>query len=217
MTSVARSTIAKARFFLDRADEAGGEDRFAFGNFLEAAIVFARSVTFHLQKEFAHQPEFKTWYEEHQKSLGQNKLARFLLEQRNYLLKQGPITTHRIIEMSMTESVHMSCSVTIKVIRGAPWYRRSPRILWDDATHPLREWFRSFRTKRDQAKARKLIEQNRTPDTIRDHIYFSNDEWKSEPAIELVRRLLIELETVVSQAEQKFHSANYSGEENVAA
>ena len=204
MTSTARSTIAKARFFLDCADEAGENERASFCNHLEAAIVFARSVTFHLQKEFANQPEFANWYAEHQKSLAQNRLARFLLEQRNYLLKEGPIATHRLIQMTVTASVHVSCSATITVIRGAPWYRRPLRILWEDATYPLKETLRRFREERRQARARKLIERNSPLDTTRDHIYFSHDEWKSEPAIELVRRLLSELEVIVRRAELKF-------------
>jgi hypothetical protein len=204
MTSIAESTIAKARFFLDCADDVGTNERVSFCNFLEAAIVFARSVTFHLQKEFANQPEFANWYAEHQKSLAQNRLARFLLEQRNYVLKEGPIATHRVIQMTVTASVHASCSVTITVIRGAPWYRRSLRILWEDATYPLRERLHRFREKRRQARAQKLMEQNRPPDTTRDDIYFSHDEWKYEPAIELVRRFLSELEVIVQQAEQKF-------------
>jgi len=92
MKSVARATIAKARFFLDRADEAGVNGRDAFCNYLKAAIVFARSVTFHLQKEFANRPGFSEWYAEYQKSLKQNQLGRFLLEQRNYLKARLPLT-----------------------------------------------------------------------------------------------------------------------------
>ena len=199
MTSIAGSTIAKARFFLDCADDAGANERVSFCNHLEAAIVFARSVTFHLQKEFANQPDFANWYVEHQKSLAQNQLARFLLEQRNYLLKEGPIATHRVIQMTVTASVHASDSATVTVIRGAPWYRRSLRVLWEDSTYPLRERLHRFREERRQARARKLIEQNSPPDTTRDHIYFSHDKWKSEPAIELVRWLLSELEVIVRQ------------------
>jgi hypothetical protein len=204
MTSIAGSTIAKARFFLDCADEAGKDERVSFCNHLEAAIVFARSVTFHLQKEFATQPEFANWYEEHQKSLAQNRLAHFLLEQRNYVLKEGPIATHRVIQMTVTAFVHASCSATITVIRGAPWYRRSLRILLEDATYPLRERLHRFREERRQERAQKLIARDSPPDTTRDDIYFSHDEWKAEPAIELVRRLLGELEVIVRQAEQKF-------------
>ena len=204
MKSTAASTIGKARFFLDCADKASTNERVSLVNHLEAAIVFARSVTFHLQKEFSHQPEFANWYSEHQKSLAQNQLARFLLEQRNYVLKVGPIATHRVVQMAATVSAHASCSATITVKRGAPWYRRSLRVLWEDATYPVRVWYHHFRERQRLAKDQKQIERRNPVDTTRDDIYFSHSEWKSEPAIELVRRLLSELEVIVRQAEQKF-------------
>ncbi len=207
MTSVARLTIAKARFFLDYADNTGANERIAFCNFLESAIVFTRSVTFHLQKEFANQPGFTEWYVEHRKPLEQNRLGRFLLEQRNYLLKEGPIATHRVIEMTMTGTVSLSCSATITVIRGAPWYKRSIRILWQDATYPLKEKLHAIRERRFQAKVQKELPQSQPQDIAHDDIYFSNDEWKSEPAVSLVRRLLDELETFVQKAESKFPAA----------
>lgn len=207
MTSVARLTIAKARFFLDCADETGANERTAFCNFLEAAIVFTRSVTFHLQKEFANQSGFTEWYVEHRKPLEQNRLGRFLLEQRNFVLKEGPIATHRVIKMTMTATVSLSCSATVTVIRGAPWYRRSVRILWQDATYPLREKFHAFRERRIQAKVQKELHQSQPQDTAHDDIYFSNDEWKSEPAVSHVRRLLDELEAFVQKAESKFSEA----------
>jgi hypothetical protein len=206
MSSVARTTIEKARYFLDCAEDSGGKNPKIFCTFLEAAIVFTRSVTLHLKKELAHHPKFESWYAEQQEALKQNKLGRFLLEQRNLLLKQGPLATHRVIEMTAIASAHADAFVTIKVIRGAPWYRRSLRTLWEDATYPLREWVHSYLIKRKQAKARKLLEKVTAADTARDNIYFSVDEWKSEPAILLVRRLLIDLEAIVVEAEQRFLS-----------
>ena len=217
MTSVARSTIAKAKFFLAQADEAGCIRRDDFCNHLEASIVFTRSVTFHLQKEFANCVGFSEWYTKHQKSLGLNQLGRFLLEQRNYLLKEGPITTHRVIEITMTASVHLSGSATITIKRGAPWYRRSPLILWEDATYPFREKLRVHRENRNQAKTRQQIGQNQPPDVTRDAIYFSNEEWETVPAIELVHRLLDELNIIVLEAEQKFLPLGCDGNEDAAA
>ena len=116
-----------------------------------------------------------------------------------------------MIEISATAFGHASCSATVTVIRGAPWYKRSPRILWEDATYPFREKFHSLRAKRNQAKARKQIQRSQPLDTSRDAIYFSNDEWKSEPAIALVRRLLDELDVIFLQAEQEFLSVGSSG------
>lgn len=217
MQSVARLTLAKARFFLDRAEEATPNQRDAFCNYLEASIVFARSVTFHLQKEFSDRPDFNDWYASQQKSLADSQLARFLLEQRNYVLKEGPVPTHRVLEMTMTASIHLSGSATVKVIRGAPWYRRSPRILFKDAIYPLRNRLHSYRQRRTEFKARARLQPPQSSGVTRDAIYFSETEWRSTPAIDLVRRQLGELEDIVSEAERRFLSAPKPGSDKNAA
>lgn len=223
MASVARDTIAKTRFFLDRAEKAGTSERDAFCNYLEASIVFARSVTFHLQKECADKAGFAEWYTTQQKRLAENRLARFLLEQRNYLLKEGPIATHRVLEVTMTASIRLSGSVTVTVIRGAPWYKRSLRVLWDDATYPVRAKVHSLRAKWAHAKVRRetQLAETQSPQfsgVTRDAIYFSDDEWRGTPATALVRRLVDELDTVISEAELRFPSiASSEGNEHAAA
>jgi hypothetical protein len=62
MDSIAAGTIKKARFFVDQASRTDPNDREAITNNVEAAIVFARSVTIHLQSEFAHVPGCHEWY-----------------------------------------------------------------------------------------------------------------------------------------------------------
>ena len=217
MLSVARETITKARFFLDRAEEAGASRRDALCNYLEASIVFSRSVTFHLQKEYADRPGFSDWYAREQVLLRQSRLSRFLLEQRNYVLKEGQIVTHRVMEMAMTGSIHISGSASIEVVRGAPWYKRSIRVLWDDITRPLRSRFNLLRVKGALAKAQRRapqtpVRQAQSSGLVNDAIYFSNDEWRDVPAIMLVRRLLDDLDVVVSEAEQLFGFPGMFGE-----
>ena len=46
-----------ARFFAAQAVAVSPQKRDEFGHFIEAAIVFGRSATFHLQKEYAHAPD----------------------------------------------------------------------------------------------------------------------------------------------------------------
>jgi hypothetical protein len=53
LRSVAAGTLFKATFFLDAARLADPNDHAAVANNIEAVIVYARSVTFHLQSEFA--------------------------------------------------------------------------------------------------------------------------------------------------------------------
>ena len=104
MPSKAASTLAKARFFIDCAEETSSRDRHAFCHFLEAAIVFARSVTFHLQKELRHCDDFDSWYTPWQDRLRADLLSSFLMEQRNYVLKEGAlgVNKHVAVELSAT-------------------------------------------------------------------------------------------------------------------
>lgn len=57
--SVARHTLEQARDFLRLSDGLIESDREASAALIEAAIVFGRSITFHLQKEFFTQSRFR--------------------------------------------------------------------------------------------------------------------------------------------------------------
>ena len=131
--SIAETTLLKARFFVEQASGTQPHDRVRLTNYLEAAIIFTRSVTLHLQKQFAGIPGFEEWYAKQQHQLRADPLSQFLLAQRNYVLKEGPVSVKRIIQLHLTESVHVSESVSVKVVSGKPWYKRSPRILGEDA------------------------------------------------------------------------------------
>jgi hypothetical protein len=58
--------LKRARFLLGQAKRADPNDSETIGNYIDTVIVFARSVTFHLQKQFAHVPGFEEWYEKQQ-------------------------------------------------------------------------------------------------------------------------------------------------------
>ena len=53
----------------------------AFKNNLEAAIVFGRTVTFHLQAEFSHIQGFGPWYSEQRNFMEQDPLFTFFLDE----------------------------------------------------------------------------------------------------------------------------------------
>ena len=137
---IARQTLDRGRFFVEQAVRVGLDDRQVFQHFLEAAIIFGRSVTFHLQKELAHEDGFGDWYAEWQAQLGQISVCVFLLEKRNFLLKEGPTKISAVHEMSGSCSVVVSCHAEATVVRAMPWYRRSPKILWADLIAPLKSW-----------------------------------------------------------------------------
>ena len=203
MQSVATITLAKARFFARQASQADANDREAITNNLEAAIVFARSVTFHLQSQFAHVPGFDAWYAEKQKQLREDRLGRFLLEQRNYVLKVGPAPVSRSISVSITESLSLTSELSVKVVRGRPWYRRSLKILLEDATYPLREWIRKLQDRWAKKRAAREAEQNSSA-IVLDAMFFTDPEWEHTPALELLSRQLMSLEGLVLEAEARF-------------
>ena len=202
----ASETLKKCRFFLDRAREVARSDRDAFGAYLEAAIIFSRSVTFHLQKELSAKPGFQAWYPVQQTRLSQNAGSRYLLEQRNYLLKEGPLQARRIVSVTGTASITITASASIRVIRGAPWYRRSPKILWEDATRPFRESLRRVAERHRQRAAalerRKRQVQAASPP--KDEMYFVGEEWSHKPALEIVSDHLALLESIVDEASLQF-------------
>jgi hypothetical protein len=206
MRLTASETLKKSRFFLDRARKAARSDRDAFGAFLEAAIVFSRSVTFHLQKELSGRPGFEEWYPTQQARLAQNAESRFLLEQRNYLLKEGPLQARRIVSVTGTASITITASASIRVIRGDPWYRRSPKVLWEDATRPFKAKMRRRAERRRQmaAAAERRKRQAEEASKSKDEMYFVGSEWSQKPALEMVSDHLKLLAQIVDEATRHF-------------
>jgi hypothetical protein len=98
-----RLTLWRARLLLDQARQAH-EDWERFATNYEAAIVFGRSVTFHLQAEYAGEAGFLDWYAERQAALSANEVARFFLSSRNIILKQGPVVLVQIGSFSAQDT-----------------------------------------------------------------------------------------------------------------
>jgi hypothetical protein len=203
MRSTASVTVEKARLFLAQARSADPDDRATTSANLEAAIVFGRSVTFHLQSQFAREPGFDAWYAQQQTLLRGQRLSRFLLEQRNYVLKVGPAIVHRIADIAITESVFVRDEVSVQVIRDQPWWRRSPKILVEDALYPWRQRFRLWRERREPRRAAENAGQSGSV-TTSDELHFGEPEWKDTPALELVERHLDALAGIVAEAESRF-------------
>lgn len=81
--------LLEADFFVRRLGRANPD---VAGYFLNAFLSAARSVTFLLQKEMAHVPGFPAWWEGQRATLGQDKMARFFLELRNFSQKAGRVS-----------------------------------------------------------------------------------------------------------------------------
>lgn len=175
-----------------------------YAAFLEAAIVFARSVTFHLQKELREIPGFDEWYAQEQALLSVDPVAKYFLEQRNYILKQGSVQVRLNVGIALSAVMPMTGSLSFVVTRGQPWYRRSPRILVHDAVRRLRnfveQWKQRVRAKR--FIGRTLAQQRSI--AITKTIQFADNPFNNASAIELLERYFLVLDGVLSRAEKRF-------------
>jgi hypothetical protein len=202
--SRARLKLEQAQFFTARASEAIPAQREAFVNFIEAAIVFARSVTFCLQSEYRHKPDFDSWYLGKQEAMKKDPIFAFFRDKRNYVLKEGSADVHKVVSVSIEEHVALSDSVEIKIIRGQPWYRRSPKILWEDLRaaimKPIRRWLWQRKTKRQH------LQLQRRPKVVEvtESFLFDDPKWKDCPASDFLQEYLNKLEQIVAEAEIRF-------------
>jgi hypothetical protein len=201
--SIAAQTLGRANFFLDYAEEYIPSDRRAFEHFLEAAIVYGRSVTFHLQKEFSKHPGFDNWYREKKEEMGKDPLFQFFLEKRNYILKEGPISVQKTTMVTISETIVLSDFVDVQVIRGKPWYKRSLKILLEDLRAPLIKKYRKWKYERELARRRKIRNAQQLAE-VSEILHFEETEWRSRPAMDLVREYLQKLTVVVNEAEMRF-------------
>jgi hypothetical protein len=203
MESTASLTLRKAQFFLSQARATDLNDRHAVASNLEAAIVFGRSVTFHLQSQFAHAAGFVEWYAEQQRVLREQPLSRFMLEQRNYVLKVGPATLIRLVDVGVAESLVMRGQVSVRITRGQPWYRRPLKLLINDLLYPLRQ---SVHLWQERRRWRRQAKKSATAPAVltRDELYFTDPEWQNIRAFDLVERQLSALAEIVKQAEARF-------------
>jgi hypothetical protein len=199
--SIAAKTLEKASFFLDQAETCPDLD--AFGHFLEAAIVYGRSVTFHLQKEFKNCSGFDVWYSEKQEQMTKDPLFSFLLKKRNYSLKEGPVSIQKTIAITITETVSVSDFVEVYITRGKPWYRRGLRILFEDLYSPLFQKFRKWRYERELCRQRKVRNKPQEAE-VREIRHFEEPEWRTRPATDLVREYLQSLAALVKEGEALF-------------
>jgi hypothetical protein len=71
-----------------------------------AFVNSSRNVTFVLQKEFANDPIFKTWYSRKQEEMSTDQLSQFFLNLRNKIVKEG------INDLMFTLQIHNFNSLT---------------------------------------------------------------------------------------------------------
>ena len=213
--SMARRTLETARFYLSQAETVGLDNRAVFLRHLETAIIYARSVTFHLQTEHDAVPGFKRWWTQQQEALGQDRRAKFFLESRNFVLKEGSLPVRQDTELTVGSGLLVLSGTTVRLVHSARWYKRSPKIIWRDIRHavlgPLRRW-RDRRAEERRIREAKEREARESGATITHELYFRDQEWSATPALTLLSRHLDTLQAIVATAETQFGTPPARGE-----
>lgn len=192
--NLAQECLDKARFFSEKARTVETQDRTQFSYFFETAIVWARSVTLLLQKQYNSTPAFKDWYESQQSALGADPLAQFFLKTRNFVLKERSVSLRKVITMKAHVSVAVEATVTAKVIRGS--LRSKLRYLRQDTLADLKQRMK----KMTRRLRRRKPKREPTTAATTEHIYFVKEPWDKEPAIDLLNRYLERLQLLVNNA-----------------
>lgn len=91
--STQREAINRARFFLDLANKCPVEERDEFEAYLEATIIFGRTVMHRLQKKYERHAKWQTWWNE----LFNNEAVLFFKNERDFILKEGPPKIGQVI------------------------------------------------------------------------------------------------------------------------
>ncbi len=196
--NIAKDRILQGRFFLKKADEMSLSDREEFRYCIEAAIVAARSVTNLLQKQYHNIGGFSTWYAAKQEQLRSDPLSRFLLEKRNYVLKEGLANVKKHIHVTIHEQVFITDTIRVKIVRGS--WRSRIQHLPQDLIYPLREKWGEWRQQRD----RRRKQQGESDTKVVEGFFFDENEWSGTPAMDLLRVHFDKLESIVNEAAQLF-------------
>ena len=203
---VAAGTLERARYFLARASASAASEPHGMRYDLEAAIIFARSVTFHLQKELSGRPGFEEWYAATQMNLSKNPAARFLLETRNFILKEGPAPVQRRIVAILNEVAELDEALQVRVKRGSPWYRRSARILFEDTIWPVRELLARVRQAREQRAKRARLRPAEASPSAAIQVVFGTPPVEDQSVFTVVEAHFQELGRIVQDAQERFGS-----------
>jgi len=133
----------------------------------------------------------------------------FFVIKRNIVLKEGPVEVFRVVRFAGNGKIRFSSFAEINIIRGQPWYRRSPKIIWEDlrmvTIKPISRWLWQYKTKRKNIQIQKQSKTKVTKTEINgDDFFFNDPKWKSRPVFDLLHEYLNKLEQIIVEAEIKF-------------
>jgi hypothetical protein len=206
----------KATYFADRARTVGIADRMALEADIEAAIVFGRSSLDHLQRQYARTSGFRVFYEQAVNGLKNDALCAPLLELRSFVVHEGSAPMRKVISVSVeVQALVMVEVVDVQIVRGDPWYRRSPTILWQDFRAAIWRW----KKRRRKPPSRPNVEPPSTAITS-ESLHFMDppagsrrqgntptglpNVFKEMPALDAIDHWLNKVERIVLDAESQF-------------
>ena len=109
-----RQKLEEAKYFLEQM-QVSAEDRKKFAFNLSAFLSAARSVTFIMQSEFKSYPGFNDWYKDKQEEMNNDRDFKFFNKLRVATIHKKPVVPYKKIEIDISETIHISESVTIRV------------------------------------------------------------------------------------------------------
>jgi hypothetical protein len=93
-------------------------ERNTFKYNLSAFLSAARSVTFIMQKEFDKVPGFAKWYSIQQDKMRADEKMKILDAKRDVTIHRESVRPHACVEVSITEHITVTDSVSVTVIRA---------------------------------------------------------------------------------------------------
>lgn len=132
--------------------------------------------------------------------------CRYFNEQRSFILKEGPLTIRHTISVSHSVSVVVTDRVELRAVRGQPWYRRRPKVWWEDAREMVMRPIRRYRDRRRLA-AMEAARRGSPVGEVVEISQFDHPGLEDRPAVDVVREYIDGLEAVVNEAEVRFGAA----------
>ena len=116
---IVATKVGEADYFLEKLKYAQGQYH-EFSYILSAFASATRSITFSMQAVMSKYPNFDDWYENEQKALRANELAKYFVNLRNYLQKVGETPVGHTGIMRNGEVKHLSYFIDIEGLEKAP-------------------------------------------------------------------------------------------------
>jgi hypothetical protein len=214
-----RNPLTRARFFLAQAEALSGTEREAFNNYLQAAIVFGRSVYQYLQSladASGVDPGYRKWFNAKRTVMAADPILEYFRNSRDLLIHHRHLPVAKRTSRTASAAAYVSDYAEMKVGRGQPWYRRSRGVLWQDAKatvmRPVHRWRhrvgeavkRRRRVLGEKVEARRTQQRDRKVEPTVRQFYLDDPEGLDRPAVDLVRTYLDRLEVIVGEAEARF-------------